>query len=240
MGLLVKLFNDASDTEFKLAQDLVAIAMADGNISESERKVIMEICQSEGISADMLDDFMLGLDKEAVNRLPNKQRDRTDYLTKLIRVMGVDGYSSHMEVYLLEIIASKMGISHMELVSLVLMTATHRNFPGSIGNKTLASFLKNVIDPKSKSLQENRENLRKLFDMMAENVPQQQNEEEDKAVFMKAMNTATELLQENSLLSNEFRRMGIDIENVLADEREQAIRRWMSDVSSGQLLLAGG
>ena len=44
MGLLVKLFNDASDTEFKLAQDLVAIAMADGNISESERKVIMEIC----------------------------------------------------------------------------------------------------------------------------------------------------------------------------------------------------
>ena len=97
MGLLVKLFNDASDTEFKLAQDLVAIAMADGNISESERKVIMEICQSEGISADMLDDFMLGLDKEAVNRLPNKQRDRTDYLTKLIRVMGVDGYSSHME-----------------------------------------------------------------------------------------------------------------------------------------------
>ena len=76
--------------------------------------------------------------------------------------------------------------------------------------------------------------------MMAENVPQQQNEEEDKAVFMKAMNTATELLQENSLLSNEFRRMGIDIENVLADEREQAIRRWMSDVSSGQLLLAGG
>ena len=28
MGLLAKLFNDASDTEFKLAQDLVAIAMA--------------------------------------------------------------------------------------------------------------------------------------------------------------------------------------------------------------------
>ena len=46
MGLLAKLFNDASDTEFKLAQDLVAIAMADGIISEAERKVITEICQT--------------------------------------------------------------------------------------------------------------------------------------------------------------------------------------------------
>lgn len=46
MGLLAKLFNDASDTEFKLAQDLVAIAMADGIISEAEHKVITEICQT--------------------------------------------------------------------------------------------------------------------------------------------------------------------------------------------------
>ena len=52
MGLLTKIFNDASDAEFKLAQDLVAIAMADGEISEAERKVIAEICQSEGISKE--------------------------------------------------------------------------------------------------------------------------------------------------------------------------------------------
>lgn len=62
---------------------------------------------------------------------------------------------------------------------------------------------------------------------MAENVPQLQNEEEDKAAFEKAMNAATVLLLENSLLCSEFRMMGIDFETVLADEREQAIRRWM-------------
>lgn len=239
MGLLAKLFRDASDTEFKLAQDLVAIAMADGDISEAERKTITEICQSEGILTETVKDCLLGFDKEATCRIPNKQRDKKDYLTKLIRVMGVDGYSSHTEIYLLEIIASKMGIGHMELVSLVLMTATRRNFPGDIGSKTLSSFLKNVIDPKSKNLQENRDNLKKLFDLMAENIPQQQNEEEDEAVFVKAMNTATKLLMENTLLSNEFRMMGIDIETVLMDEREQAIRRWMSSVPSGQLLLTG-
>ena len=58
MGLLVKLFNDASDTDFKLAQDLVAIAIADGEISEAERKTITEICQKEGISDDTVNDCL--------------------------------------------------------------------------------------------------------------------------------------------------------------------------------------
>ena len=74
---------------------------------------------------------------------------------------------------------------------------------------------------------------------MAENTPQQQNEEEDKVVFVKAMNNATDLLMENSLLCDEFRMMGIDFETVLMDEREQAIRRWMTDTYDSQKLLMG-
>ena len=226
MGLLAKLFNDASDAEFKLAQDLVGIAMADGEISDAERKVISEICQSEGISDDTMQDCLMGLDKDINNQIPDKRKEKADYLSKLIRVMGVDGYSSHMEIYLLELIASKMGVGHMELVSLVLMTATRRNFPGETGSKALASFLKNVIDPKSKSLRNNRDNIRKLFDLIAENVPQAQNEEEDRAAFIKAMDKATELLMENTLLMSEFRTMGIDLKTILMEERALAIRRW--------------
>jgi len=120
-----------------------------------------------------------------------------------------------------------MGITHLELVSLVLMTATRKKFPGEIGAKTLASFLKNVIDPRSKNLQDNRNNIKTLFDMMAKNIPQLENQEEDDAAFTKAMNGATNLLMENSLLCNEFRAMGIDFEKVLMDERELAIRRWI-------------
>lgn len=227
MGLLVKLFNEASDAEFKLAQDLVAIAMADGEISEEEKKMISAICQSEGISGDVLKDWALGLDKDMNGEMPARRRERAEYLTKLIRVMGVDGESSHMEIYLLEIIASKLGISHMELVSLVLMTATSRNFPGNVGTKALSSFLRNAIDPKSKSLQETHDNIKMLFDLMADNVPQQQNEEEDKLAFAKAMDAATDLLLTNTLLANEFRAMGIDFKSVLMDEREQAIHRWI-------------
>ena len=228
MGLLTKLFNDAADTEFKLAQDLVAIAMADGEISEAERKVITEICQQEGISNETVNDCMLGFDKDACSLIPARWKDKADYLSKLIRVMGIDGNSSHMEIYLLEIIASKMGINHLELVSIILTTATRRNFPGDTGSKVLTSFLRNVIDPKSKQLRDNRESIRQLFDLMAQNIPQLQNEEEDKAAFVKAMNAATSLLMENSLLGNEFRSMGIDFETLLMAEREHAIRRWMS------------
>lgn len=228
MGLLTKLFNDASDSEFKLAQDLVAIAVADGEISEAERQVITEICQKEGISNETIHDCLLGFDEDIESLMPNLRRDKAAYLTKMIRVMGVDGESSHMEIYLLEIIASKLGISHMELISLVLMTATHRNFPGDIGTRTLASFLQNVIDPKGKSLRNNRDNIKTLFDLMAENVPQLHNKEEDMAAFVSAMNAATNLLLENSLLCDEFRCIGIDFETVLLDEREKAIRRWMN------------
>ena len=169
----------------------------------------------------------MGFDKDVKALIPAKRKEKTDYITKLIRVMGVDGVSSHMEIYLLEIIASKMGFSHLDLVSLVLMTATRTFFSGDTGSRTLSSFLHNVIDPKGKNLRENRDNIKKIFDLMAENVPQLQNKEEDKAAFVKAMNAATDLLMENSLLCNEFRMMGIDFEMVLMDEREQAIRRWI-------------
>lgn len=226
MGLLTKLFIDSADDEFKLAQDLVGIAIADGEISEAEQKVINEICKSEGMSNDTIADCLMGFDKEANALVPSKKREKMDYLSKLIRVMGADGHSSHMEIYLLEIIASKMGISHMELVSLVLMTATHRYFSGDTGAKALSSFLHNVIDPKGKNLRDNRDNINKIFDLIAENISQLRNAEEDRNAFTQAISSASELLFENALLDKEFKDLGIDFKRVLAEERERAIRRW--------------
>ena len=226
MGLLRKLFIDSADDEFKLAQDLVGIAIADGEISEAEQKVINEICKSEGMSNDTIADCLMGFDKEANALVPSKKREKMDYLSKLIRVMGADGHSSHMEIYLLEIIASKMGISHMELVSLVLMTATHRYFSGDTGAKALSSFLHNVIDPKGKNLRDNRDNINKIFDLIAENISQLRNAEEDRNAFTQAISSASELLFENALLNKEFKDLGIDFKRVLAEERERAIRRW--------------
>lgn len=226
MGLLAKIFKDSSDSEFKLAQDLVAIAVADGNISDVERQEIEKICQREGISSETVNDCFLGFDQGAVAHVPIRHRERAGYMSKLVRVMAVDGVSAHMEIYLLQIIASKLGIGYLELVSLVLSTATRINFPGDIGPRTLNSFISNAIDPKGRPLQKNIENLRKIFDIMAENVPQLQNVEDDRHAFIKAMDSASGLLFENTLLEKEFKDMGIDFKRVLTEERERAIKRW--------------
>ena len=226
MGLLAKIFKDSSDFEFKLAQDLVAIAVADGNISDVERNEIEKICQTEGISSETVNDCFLGFDQGAVAHVPIRHRERAGYMSKLVRVMAADGVSAHMEIYLLQIIASKLGIGYLELVSLVLSTATKDNFPGDVGSRTLKSFISNAIDPKGRPLQKNIENLRKIFDIMAENVPQLLNMEEDRHAFIQAMASASELLFENTLLDKEFKDMGIDFKRVLAEERERAIKRW--------------
>lgn len=226
MGLLAKIFKDSSDSEFKLAQDLVAIAVADGNISDVERREIEKICQTEGISSETVNDCFLGFDQGAVAHVPIRHRERAGYMSKLVRVMASDGVSAHMEIYLLQIIASKLGIGYLELVSLVLTTATRENFPGDIGSRTLSSFISNAIDPKGRPLQKNIENLRRIFDIMAENVPQLQNVVDDRNAFTQAMASASELLFENTLLDKEFKDMGIDFKRVLAEERERAIKRW--------------
>lgn len=226
MGLLAKIFKDSSDSEFKLAQDLVAIAVADGNISNVERNEIEKICQTEGISSETVNDCFLGFDQGAVAHVPIRHRERAGYISKLVRVMAADGVSAHMEIYLLQIIASKLGIGYLELVSLVLSTATKDNFPGDVGSRTLKSFISNAIDPKGRPLQKNIENLRKIFDTMAENVPQLQNVEEDRKTFVQAMASASELLFENTLLDKEFKDMGIDFMRVLSEERDRAIKRW--------------
>lgn len=226
MGLLAKIFKDSSDSEFKLAQDLVAIAVADGNISDVERLEIEKICQTEGISSETVNDCFLGFDQGAVAHIPIQHRERAGYMVKLIRVMAVDGVSAHMEIYLLQIIASKLGIGYLELVSLVLMTATKDNFPGDIGSHALNCFIKNAIDPKGRPLQKNIENLRMIFDVMAESVPQLQTVEKDRNAFVQAMVSASGLLFENTLLDKEFKDLGIDFKRVLAEERERAIKRW--------------
>lgn len=227
MGLLAKIFKDSSDSEFKLAQDLVAIAVADGIISDEERKEIEKICNKEGINSEAVNDCFLGFDQGAVAQVPIRHRERAEYMSKLIRVMAVDGYSAHMEIYLLQIIASKLSIDYLELVSLVLTTATRENFPGDIGCKALKTFVNNAIDPKGRPLQKNIENLREIFDIMAESVPQMQSIEEDRNAFIHAMTSASELLIENTLLSKEFQDMGIDFKRILAEERERAIKRWI-------------
>ena len=84
MGLLAKLFNESPDSEVRLAQDLVAIAVADGNISDVERDTIVEICQKEGINPEAVNACLHGIDQKTAAYTPVSQKEKTDYLVKLI------------------------------------------------------------------------------------------------------------------------------------------------------------
>lgn len=67
---LAKLFDDVSGQDFKLAKDLMAIAMADGGISRVERKAITEIRNSEGISTETTNKSMHGSDHDFSSTIP--------------------------------------------------------------------------------------------------------------------------------------------------------------------------
>lgn len=75
MGLLAKLFKDASDMDFKLAQDLVALAIADGEISEAELSLITQICQNEGISKETVDSCLHGFDTDSATEMPHQRKE---------------------------------------------------------------------------------------------------------------------------------------------------------------------
>ena len=77
MGFITKLFSDSSDADFKLAQDLVAIAIADGEISEKERKAITDICRSEGVTEEVINDYLLGFDVGTTALVNGKKRQTT-------------------------------------------------------------------------------------------------------------------------------------------------------------------
>ena len=222
MGLLTELFANAVDDEYRLAQDLVAIAIADGSISKEEYNMMVKICRSMGISTDVIDAYISGGVQTVPEDVPMSDVDKADYLSKLIQVMAIDGRSTQMEIFLLEIIAGKMGVGRMQLLSLVLTATSRRHIPGDKGSKALHSFTRNIIDPKSKTLAENLENLRTVVFMMAEHVhrclPQADADE-----FSREMEAAIALLAENDVLNKEFSSMGLDFKQTLQIECNHAV-----------------
>lgn len=224
MGLLTNIFANAVDEDFRLAQDLVAIAIADGSISEDEYNMMVNICRSVGISTEVIDTYIRGEAHVAQDDMPMKDVDKADYLSKLIQVMAIDGKSSQMEIFLLEVIAGKMGVSRMQLLSLVLTATSRRNLPSDKGSKALNSFLKNIIDPKAKTLAENMENLRTVVNMMAAHI-QRHSPQTDTDTFSHEMEAAAALLAENKVLNREFSSMGLNFKHTVMLECSQAVKR---------------
>lgn len=218
-----------TEPQFKLARDLTAMAIADGEITPEEKEAMSTICHLEGVDEDKLLDALKGGYDRVNEEMPKTRQGKEGYLRDVIRLIGADGYAAPQEVYLFQIIASRMGLNQMDVISLFLLTSTRQYFKGDAGSKILASFLRNHIDPKGKTEKDNRENLRTIYDTMASNTEVYQDTEVDKEILRQTLARATEAFLENKILIREFADAGLDFAVMAKQEEMVVFKRYASD-----------
>ena len=226
MGIINRFLAVVTEPQFKLARDLTAMAIADGQVTPEEKKAISKICNLEGVDENTLMESLKGGYDQANLEMPNSKMEKENYLRNLILLIGADKDSAPEEAYLFQVIASKMGLNQMEVVGLFLSTATHRYFKGDTGAKVLHSFLKNCIDPKGKNERDNRDNLFSIYDTIAQNTERLSDPEADRELLRQNLERATETFMENHILIKEFQNMNLDFIIMLKEEELRALRKY--------------
>jgi uncharacterized tellurite resistance protein B-like protein len=229
MSIITRFLAIVTEPQFKLARDLTAMSIADGEITPEEKEAISIICHLEGVDEKRLMDALRGGYDKISEEMPNTRQEKEVYLRDLIKLIGADGYSAPQEVYLFQIIASRMGLNQMDVIGLFLLTATRQYFQGEAGAKILASFLKNYIDPKGKTEKSNRDNLRTIYDTVASNTSISQDEEVDKEILRQNLARATETFLENKILIKEFEDVGLNFSAMAKQEEQNIFKRYISD-----------
>lgn len=219
--------NIAADNDYTLARDLIGLALADGKITEEEKAAIARICHLENLTEEQLKEMFKSGGQAAQAAIPATRKDKEDYLVKMIQVMGADGDSATEEIFLLEIMAGRLGFSRLQLTALVLLNATRKNFPGDFGAKVLSTFLKNIVDPKGKSDQQNHDNIAKIYDAVANTTILTGDLQEDQVLLRAAFAKATQTLLANELLAREFQTAGLNFRDLLESESMKALGRWI-------------
>ena len=228
MSIITRFLAVVTEPRFKLARDLTAMAIADGQVTSEEKEAMSTICHLEGVDESKLMDALQGGYDKVNEEMPTSRQEKEVYMRDVIRLIGADGYSAPQEVYLFQIIASRMGLNQMDVIGLFLLTATRQYFKGEAGSKILASFLRNYIDPKGKTDKSNRENLRTIYETVANNTPVCQDTDLDKEILRQNLARATETFLENKILMKEFADVGIDFSAMAKQEEQNIFKRYTS------------
>ena len=226
MSIINRFLTVVTEPEFRLARDLTAMAIADGEVTPEEKEAISAICKIESIDERKLLANLKAKNESTETEIPQEQYSRQEYLRTLIKIIGADGYAAPQEIYLFQIIASKLGMNQMDVVGLFMLTANRQYFRGDVGCKVLNSFLRNQIDPMGKTEQENRDNLRSIYDTIAAHTPTTQNEDSDRELLRQNLTQATETFLENKILINGFKRAGLDLARILKEEETRIFLKY--------------
>lgn len=227
MSIITHFISSVAEPQFMLARDLMALAIADGEVTDEERKAIGHICNIEGVNEKDFFNCLQENHNSHTIELPQTRKEKEEYLKKLILLIGADEYCSVEEAYLFQIVASKMGLNQMDVVGIFLLTATHAYFKGDCGSKVLSSFLKNYIDPIGRTVSQNREGMRKMYETVTLYTEANGNHADYCQHLKENIERTTRTLAENQILINGFRSIGINFLKLLQEEERLAIRRFM-------------
>ena len=143
MGIVDWFTNDLNTEERALTRDLLSVAVADHEFSSEEQDAILDICKTEGISLvelmDSIRDKCVGTKK--LLSIEEKKR----YLLHLIRTMSADGRFPSLELHIIEIVAKKLEVNPMLLLSFVLDEISERHISKDEGLVIVDNFVKHYI-----------------------------------------------------------------------------------------------
>lgn len=231
MSIINRFLSVVTEPQFKLARDLTAMAIADGQITNEEKEAMSAICHLEGIDETKLMESLQGRYNRVQEEMPKDRKGREEYLRNLIQLIGADQYAAPQEVYLFQIIASKMGLNQMEVIGLFFSTSNRRYFKGDIGAKILQSFLRNHIDPKGKNEVDNRRNLYTIYETVANHTEMLQDIEADRELLRQNLERATETFMENKILMKEFHDMNLDFARMLKEEERMVFKKYAGGIA---------
>ena len=135
--------NDMSTEERTLTRDLLSVAVADKEFCGEEKKVILEICELEGISLTQLMDSIR--DSEAGAKVLQSHEEKKRYLLHLVRMMAADGKFPTIELHVIEIIAKEIGITPIQILSFILDEIHENHIGKEEGLIIIDNFVKHLI-----------------------------------------------------------------------------------------------
>lgn len=135
--------NDLNTEERTLTRDLLSVAVADKEFSYSEKQVILETCVLEDISKTELMDSIR--DSKAGAKVLHTLEEKKKYLLHLIRIMAADGKFPSIELHVIEIIAKRIGITPIQILSFVLDEIHENNISQEEGLDIIDKFVRHLI-----------------------------------------------------------------------------------------------
>lgn len=143
MGIVDWFTNDLSSEERTLTRDLLSVAIADHEFSKEEQKTILEICEMEGISSvEMMDSIR---EKSAGEKKLRSTDEKKRYLLHLIRMMSADGKIPSIELHIIEVVAKKLEVNPMQLLSFVIDEINDNHISKDEGLVIINSFVRHYI-----------------------------------------------------------------------------------------------